>query len=115
GKGGAPRGSRRRRAAGRGGRRAGGEYRSRTARAAPRGGDGAMSTRAVETWTLQPLTDFVREASVRLVLVVTPSGRVLAQRGISRAVDVMSVAALAAAIVATTGEPPRPLRQRAFA
>ena len=36
-------------------------------------------TRAVENWTLQPLTDFVREASARLVLVLTPSGQVLAQ------------------------------------
>ena len=44
-------------------------------------------TRAVENWTLQPLTAFVREASVRLVLVLTPSGQVLAQSGFSRAVD----------------------------
>ena len=56
-------------------------------------------TRAVESWTLRPLTDFVREASVRLVLVLTPAGQVLAQSGFSRAVDVMSAAALAAAIV----------------
>jgi len=55
-------------------------------------------TRAVENWTLQPLTDFVREASARLVLVLTPSGQVLAQSGFSRAVDVMSAAALAASL-----------------
>src|SRR5438309_11336427 len=68
-------------------------------------------TRAVENWTLQPLTDFVREASARLVLVLTPSGQVLAQSGFSRAVDVMSSAALAAAIVAATDELARQLRQ----
>src|SRR5437867_13346843 len=72
-------------------------------------------TRSVENWTLQPLTDFVREASVRLVLVLTPSGQVLAQSGFSRAVDVMSAAALAAAIVASTGELARQLRQPPFA
>jgi len=72
-------------------------------------------TRAVESWTLQPLTDFVREASARLVLVLTPSGQVLAQSGFSRAVDVMSAAALAAAIVASTSELARQLRQPPFA
>ena len=72
-------------------------------------------TRAVESWTLQPLTDFVREASVRLVLVLTPAGQVLAQSGFSRAVDVMSAASLAAAIVASTGELARQLRQPPFA
>jgi predicted regulator of Ras-like GTPase activity (Roadblock/LC7/MglB family) len=73
-----------------------------------------MSTRAVESWTLQPLTDFVRESSVRLVLVLTPSGQVLAQSGFSRAVDVMSAAALAAAIVASTGELAKQLKQQPF-
>ena len=72
-------------------------------------------TRAVENWTLQPLTDFVRESSVRMVLVLTPAGQVLAQTGFSRAVDVMSAAALAAAIVASTGELARQLRQPPFA
>src|SRR5947208_17147760 len=71
-------------------------------------------TRAVENWTLQPLTDFVREASARLVLVLTPSGQVLAQFGFSRAVDVMSAAALAAAIVASTAELARQMRQAPF-
>ena len=72
-------------------------------------------TRAVEGWTLQPLTDFVRESAVRLVLVLTPAGQVLAQSGFSRAVDVMSAAALAAAIVASTGELARQLKQAPFA
>jgi len=75
----------------------------------------SSQTRAVESWTLQPLTDFVRESSVRLVLVLTPSGQVLAQSGFSRAVDVMSAAALAAAIVASTGELARQLKQAPFA
>lgn len=74
----------------------------------------APHTRAVENWTLQPLTDFVRESSVRMVLVLTPAGQVLAQSGFSRAVDVMSAAALAAAIVASTGELARQMRQPPF-
>jgi Roadblock/LC7 domain len=74
-----------------------------------------MTARAVEGWTLQPLTDFVREASVRLVLLMTPAGQVLAQSGFSRAVDVMSAAALGAAIMASTGELARQLRQAPFA
>ena len=49
-----------------------------------------MSTRAVETWTLDPLKHFVDEASARLVLLMTPAGQVMAQHGFSRAVDVMS-------------------------
>src|SRR5205814_8547010 len=98
------------------GRRARREHRSRASRAVARRGEGHMSpqTRAVENWTLQPLTDFVREASVRLVLVLTPSGQVLAQSGFSRAVDVMSAAALAAAIVASTAELARQMRQPPF-
>jgi len=40
---------------------------------------------------------------------------VLAQSGFSRAVDVMSASALAAAIVASTGELARQLRQKPFA
>lgn len=73
-----------------------------------------MSTRAVESWTLQPLTDFVREAAVRLVLLMTPAGQVLAQSGFSRAVDVMSAAALGAAIIASTAEIARQLNQPPF-
>lgn len=74
-----------------------------------------MTTRAVESWTLQPLTGFVHEAQVRLVLLMTPAGQVLAQSGFSRAVDVMSAAALGAAIMASTGEIAKQLRQRPFA
>ena len=73
-----------------------------------------MSARAVESWTLQPLTDFVREAAVRLVLLMTPAGQVLAQSGFSRAVDVMSAAALGAAIIASTTEMARQMKQAPF-
>ena len=74
-----------------------------------------MTTRAVEPWTLVPLQTFVKEAAARLVLVMTPAGQVLAQSGFSRAVDVMSAAALCAAINASTGEMAKQLRQPAFA
>ena len=74
-----------------------------------------MTTRAVEAWTLAPLVRFVKEAGARLVLVMTSAGQVLAQSGFSRAVDVMSAAALGAAIMASTDEIARHMRQPAFA
>jgi Roadblock/LC7 domain-containing protein len=74
-----------------------------------------MSTRAVETWTLDPLKRFVGEAGARLVLLMTPAGQVMAQHGFSRAVDVMSAAALGAAIMASTAEIARQLKQPPFA
>ena len=74
-----------------------------------------MSTRAVEAWTLAPLVKFVKEAGARLVLVMTSAGQVLAQHGFSRALDVMSAAALGAAIMASTEEIARQLRQAPFA
>jgi predicted regulator of Ras-like GTPase activity (Roadblock/LC7/MglB family) len=74
-----------------------------------------VTTRAVEAWTLAPLLKFVKEAGARLVLVMTSAGQVLAQSGFSRAVDVMSAAALGAAIMASTDEIARQLRQPPFA
>jgi len=74
-----------------------------------------MSTRAVEAWTLDPLVTFVKEAGVRLVLLMTSAGQVLAQHGFSRAVDVMAASALGAAIMASTEEIARQLRQPPFA
>lgn len=71
-------------------------------------------TRAVEQWTLGPLDRFVAEAGARLVLLMTPSGQVLAQHGFTRAVDVMAAAALGAAIVSSSGELARMLDGRAF-
>ena len=74
-----------------------------------------MTVRAVETWTLDPLTTYVTEAGARLVLLMTPAGQVLAQSGFARAVDVMSAAALGAAIMASTAELARELGQPPFA
>ncbi len=74
-----------------------------------------MTTRAVEAWTLEPLVKFVKEAGARLVLLMTSAGQVLAQHGFSRALDVMSAAALGAAIMASTDEIARQLRQPPFA
>ncbi len=71
--------------------------------------------RAVEPWTLEPLERFVAESGARLTLLMTPAGQVLAQYGFTRAVDVMSAAALGAAIVASTGEIARMLQEREFA
>lgn len=71
-------------------------------------------SRAVESWPLAPLDKFVREAGARLVLLMTPSGQVLAQHGFTRAVDVMAAAALGAAIVSSTGELARMLDSQAF-
>lgn len=74
-----------------------------------------MTARAVEPWTLAPLQTFVKEAATRLVLVMTPAGQVLAQSGFSRAMDVMSAAALSAAINASTAELGKLLGQTPFA
>ncbi len=74
-----------------------------------------MTTRAVESWTLQPLVQFVQEAGARLVLLMTSAGQVMAQHGFSRAVDVMSASALGAAIMASTGELAKQLAQPPFA
>ncbi len=61
-------------------------------------------TKAVEAWTLDPLDQFVSESGAQLTLLMTPAGQVLAQHGFTRAVDVMSAAALGAAIVASSTE-----------
>ena len=74
-----------------------------------------MTIRAVEAWTVAPLTSYVHEAGARLVLLMTPAGQVLAQSGFARAVDVMSAAALGSAIMASTTELARQLGQPPFA
>ena len=71
-------------------------------------------TRAVEPWTLDPLQRFVAESAARLALLTTTSGQVIAQHGFTRAVDVMSAAALGAAIAASTSEIIRMLQEPAF-
>lgn len=60
--------------------------------------------RAIEPWVDPPLSEFLRESSARLVLLMTSSGQVVAQHGFTRSLDVMAAAALGAAIVASTGE-----------
>jgi hypothetical protein len=74
-----------------------------------------VTTRAVEAWTLQPLVKFAKEAEARLVLVMTSAGQVMAQHGFSRAVEVMAAAALGAAIIASTAEMAKELKQPPFA
>ncbi len=59
---------------------------------------------AVEAWVEAPLAAFVDEARVRLALVLESSGRVVAQHGFTRSLDVMSACALAAAIGASSDE-----------
>jgi hypothetical protein len=63
-----------------------------------------MTVAVAEEWVERPLRDFVGEARVTLALLLHPSGQVLAQHGFTRAVDVMSACALAAAIHASSGE-----------
>jgi len=70
--------------------------------------------RVVEGWLRGPLERFVRETGARLVLLLTPAGQVLAQFGFTRAIDVMSAAALASGIAASTGELARMLDEREF-
>ncbi len=71
-------------------------------------------TRAVEAWTLEPLERFIGETGARLTLLMTPAGQVLAQHGFTRAVDVMSAAALGAAIMASTVELAKLMETREF-
>ena len=72
-------------------------------------------TRVVEPWAAPPLGRFVAESAARLVLLMSPSGQVFAQHGFTRAVDVMSAAALGAGIVASTGEMARMVEEPSFA
>ena len=60
--------------------------------------------RAVEPWVKAPLERFLAESSARLTLLMTSSGQVVAQHGFTRSLDVMTAAALGAAIVASTQE-----------
>ena len=69
---------------------------------------------AVESWIEDPLTRFVDDSRVRLVLLLESSGRVLAQHGFTRSVDVMSACALAAAIHASASEIGRQLDGNPF-
>ncbi len=70
--------------------------------------------RAIEPWVAGPLETFLSESSARLTLLMTSTGQVVAQHGFTRAVDVMSAAALGAAIVASTEEIARVMQVPAF-
>jgi len=71
-------------------------------------------TAAVEPWIEEPLRRFIDDARVRLVLLLETSGRVLAQHGFTRSIDVMSACALAAAIHASAAEIGRQLDGNPF-
>lgn len=63
-----------------------------------------MTIAVSERWVEAPLRRFVEDARVRFALLLEPSGRVLGQHGFTRALDVMSACALAAAIRASSAE-----------
>jgi hypothetical protein len=67
-----------------------------------------------EQWVEVPLRQFADDARVRLVLLLHPSGQVVGQYGFTRAVDVVSACALAAAIHASAGELGRALEGKPF-
>ena len=73
-----------------------------------------MNIAVVETWVEAPLRRYVDDARARLALLLHPSGQVLAQAGFTRAVDVMTACALAAASHATAGELGRRVEGRPF-
>jgi hypothetical protein len=68
----------------------------------------------VEEWVEAPLRQFVDDARVLLALLLHPNGQVLAQHGFTRAMDVMSACALAAAIQASGAEMGRMLEGKPF-
>jgi hypothetical protein len=71
--------------------------------------------RALEPWVTAPLQTFITESSARLILLMTTSGQVVAQHGFARSVEVMTAAALGAAIVASTEELARVMGASKFA
>src|SRR5437764_10385925 len=73
-----------------------------------------MIIATVEDWVEAPLARYVEEARARLALLLHPSGQVVAQAGFTRAVDVMSACALAAAVHATSKELGRQLDGKGF-
>jgi hypothetical protein len=62
----------------------------------------------------EPLLAFVRDTRVQMGLVLETSGRVLAQHGFTRSLDVMSACALVSAIHASAAELGRHLDGEAF-
>lgn len=59
---------------------------------------------SVAPWLDAPLGEFVRQARVGVAVALEPSGRVLAQHGFTRSLDVMAVCSLVAAIHASGSE-----------
>jgi Roadblock/LC7 domain len=70
--------------------------------------------RSVEPWVTEPLERFLAESAARLTLLMTSAGQVVAQHGFTRSVDVMTAAALGAAIMASTGEIAKLVGERSF-
>ena len=68
----------------------------------------------VEGWIEEPLKCFVQDARVLVAVLLHPNGQVLGQHGFTRAVDVMSACALAAAINASSAELGRQLDGKPF-
>ncbi|HEX9563990.1 MAG TPA: hypothetical protein VF981_08465 [Gemmatimonadaceae bacterium] len=71
-------------------------------------------TATVAPWLTAPLGAFVREARVSLAVALEPSGRVLAQHGFTRSLDVMAICSLVSAIHASGSELGRQLNGAAF-
>lgn len=73
-----------------------------------------MIKTSVEPWIETPLRAFVQDAGVVLALLLNRDGQVMAQHGFTRAVDIMSACALAAAIHASSAELGRTLDGKPF-
>jgi hypothetical protein len=73
-----------------------------------------MRIATVEPWIEAPLRRYVDEARARLALLLHASGQVVAQAGFTRAMDVMTACALAAAVHAASSELGRLLDGRPF-
>jgi predicted regulator of Ras-like GTPase activity (Roadblock/LC7/MglB family) len=73
-----------------------------------------MIIASVEGWVEAPLRKYVEEARARLALLLHPSGQVVAQAGFTRAIDVMTACALAAAVNSTASELGRQVDGSAF-
>jgi hypothetical protein len=70
--------------------------------------------KVTEPWAEAPLKAFIDESRVLLALLLHPSGQVVGQSGFSKAMDVMSACALAAAIHASSAELGRQLDGKPF-
>jgi hypothetical protein len=69
---------------------------------------------SVEPWIEMPIRQFVEESGVVLALLLHPTGQVMGQHGFTRAMDIMSACALAAAINASAAELGRQVEGKPF-